>query len=69
MVNSHFTHSLSNGRLRLCMMNRRRFGRKRSKLILKYCQRIYVEEIRKITKNLKQDSRSPVQDLNTGPPE
>jgi hypothetical protein len=38
-------------------------------LILRYYPGIVVESLRKITKNLSQDSRSPGRDLNPGPPE
>jgi hypothetical protein len=38
-------------------------------LILRYYSGIRLEELRKNTKSLSQDSRSPVQYLNSGPPE
>jgi hypothetical protein len=38
-------------------------------LILSYYPGIYFEGLRKITKNLSQDSRSPGRDLNPEPPE
>jgi hypothetical protein len=38
-------------------------------LLLRYCPSIFLEELRKATKNLSQDSRSAGRDLNPGPPE
>jgi hypothetical protein len=46
------------------MMNLKGFG-----LILRYCNSICMEGLRKTTKNLSQDSQSLGQDLNLGPPE
>jgi hypothetical protein len=37
-------------------------------IILRYYFNIYLQGLRKITKNLSQDSRSPGRDLNLGPP-
>jgi hypothetical protein len=36
-------------------------------LILRYYPGIRLEGVKKTTKNLRQDSRSPVRDLNLGP--
>jgi hypothetical protein len=38
-------------------------------LILKYYSGICLEELKKTTKDLSQDSRSPDRDFNPGPPE
>jgi hypothetical protein len=38
-------------------------------LILRYYPNIHLEGLRKTTKNLSQDSWSPGQELNPGPPE
>jgi hypothetical protein len=38
-------------------------------LIYRYYPVIRLEELRKTTKNLSHDSRSPGRDLNLGPPE
>jgi hypothetical protein len=40
-----------------------------SGLILRHYPGIHLKALRKITKNLSQDSRSPGRDLNQGPPE
>jgi hypothetical protein len=48
-------------------MNWKRRGRKRSWPNLRYCHGIYLEGLRKTTKNLSWDSRSPGRDLNPGP--
>jgi hypothetical protein len=45
------------------------FGRKRSCPNLTYYPGICLKRMRKITKNLSQNSRSPGRDLNLGPPE
>jgi hypothetical protein len=44
-------------------------GRKRSCLNLRYYPDICLDVLRNTTKTLSQDSRSPGQDLNPGPPE
>jgi hypothetical protein len=45
------------------------YGRKRSWPNLKYCPGICLERLRKTTKNLSQDSRSPGRGFHPGPPE
>jgi hypothetical protein len=43
--------------------------KKRSGIILWYYIGIHLQKLRKTTKNLSQDSRSPGQDFKPGPPE
>jgi hypothetical protein len=50
-------------------MNWKGCGKKRSWPNLRYYPSICLEGLRKTTKNLSQDTRSPVRDLNPGPPE
>jgi hypothetical protein len=50
-------------------MNWKGCGRKRSWPNLRYYPGICLEGLRKTTKNLSQDNRSPGRDLNPGPPE
>jgi hypothetical protein len=50
-------------------MNWKGWGRKRSWLNLSYYPSIFLEGLRKTTKNFSQDTRSPGRDLNPGPPE
>jgi hypothetical protein len=45
-----------------------RLERKRSLSNLRFCPGFCLERLRKTT-NLSHDSRSPVQDMNMGPPE
>jgi hypothetical protein len=49
-------------------MNWRGCGRKRSCPNLRYYPSIYVEGLRKTTKNLSQNNLSPGRDVNSGPP-
>jgi hypothetical protein len=51
------------------VMNWKECGRKRSWPNLRYYPNICLEDLRKSTKNLSQDSRYPGWDLNPGPPE
>jgi hypothetical protein len=51
------------------MMNWKRFGKNRSWPDLRYNPGIFLEELRKATRNFSQDSRSLGRDLNTGSPE
>jgi hypothetical protein len=48
-------------------MNWKGSGRKRSWPTLRYYPRIYLEDLRKFTKTLVKDNRSPGRDLNPGP--
>jgi hypothetical protein len=50
-------------------MNRKGCGTKQSWPNLRYYPGICLEGLRKTTKNLTQDNRSPGRDLNPGPPE
>jgi hypothetical protein len=50
------------------MMNWKGFGSKRSWPNLRYYPSLCRDGLRKITKNLTQDSRSPCRYLNPGPP-
>jgi hypothetical protein len=50
-------------------MNWKGCGRKRTWPNLRYYPRMCLEGLRKTTKHLSQDSRSPGRDLNPGPPE
>jgi hypothetical protein len=50
-------------------MNRKGCGRKRPWPNLRYYNGIFLEGLRKTTKNLSRDSRSPGRDLNPRPPE
>jgi hypothetical protein len=49
------------------MMKWQGYGRKRSWPDLRYYPGIFVEGLRKTTKNLSQESRSLSRDLNSGP--
>jgi hypothetical protein len=51
------------------MINWKGCERKRSWPNLRHCPGICLDGLRKTTKNLGQDSRSPGPDLNLGPPE
>jgi hypothetical protein len=50
-------------------MNWKECGRKRSWPNLRHYHCICLEELRKVSKDLSQDSRFPVQDFNPGLPE
>jgi hypothetical protein len=50
-------------------MNRKGYGRKQSWHNLRYYPGICLEGLRKAMETLSQDSHSPGEDLNLGPPE
>jgi hypothetical protein len=51
------------------MMNMIQYGRKQLSPNLRYYPGIFLEGLRKTTKNLRQDSQSQGRDLNMGPTE